>query len=171
MKKLNLLLFCLALLAAACQKTQEPPQAASESPTIFEQAPQCEVTCDKCRHAIIDPSCCCVITVIEGEADGSCIDLCGTTSPLPDECIRRCERDSVCEFPVGPIHEPNIILTPGQSHTYCAAHWHSYLVTNCGQKKVTVNIKCGGAAAQYTLPAGGVQAMLTTDRCDAKPCP
>ncbi len=175
MKKLSLLLFCLALLATACQKTQESREATPETPVIFEQSADCEpITCEHCRHAIIDPSCCCTIIIRQSNENRACIDLCGTTSPLvPDDCRRDCrmDPDPRCDYPMGPIHEPGILMAVGQSHVYCAAINYSHCITNCGQRPVVVEVRCGGAPRVFTINPGICQSVSLNERCDVLPCP
>lgn len=175
MKRFNLLLFCLVLLAAACQKAQEPREAVPGSPTVFEQSADCgPITCEHCAaHPLIEPSCCCKITVLHTEEERACIDLCGTSSPLPDHCRKDCRKDPDphCDLRMGPVHEPNIQLAAGEAHVYCAGHHHSYHVTNCGRHRIKVEINCGGASHVFSLDPGEYKAMMAKETCDALPCP
>ncbi len=176
MKKLSLLLFCLALLTAACQKTQEPREAAAEEPVIFEQSSvDCQpITCERCLNAVINPSCCCTLTVIQSIQNPACIDLCGTSSPLmPLDCRRGCQIQppAGCR-PIGPIHEPGVMIPVGQSHVYCSAINHSYQVMNCGQRPVTIRIQCGQAPPiNVVLNPGETRFFNTDSNCRTIPCP
>ncbi len=180
MKKLSFLLFCLMLLATACQKTQEPRDATPEAPVIFEQSAHCEpINCDHCHHALIDPSCCCIITVRRAEVGKACLELCGTSSPLvPDDCWQRCEIEPHpdCPFPIGPVYERIPGMVPGQSHIYCAGIGYSYRVASCTDGEAEVAIRCGrdgrwGPPVVMTLSASAPFYMTVDEDCNARLCP
>ncbi len=173
MKKLSFLLLCLGLLAVACQKTQETQQASHQDPVIFGQSDDCNpINCRHCRQAVLDSSCCCVITIVDADQRANCINLCGTTSPLPDQCVRTCNPPSdQCRWPMGPVLEPDIHIPPSGSHIFCAAIHHAYSIGNCGTNRITVSVDCGRGPAIYTLNPGASQYVWLNERCGIEPCP
>lgn len=181
MKLVYFLLLTTAVLASACQKAAEPRDPAPDGPVVFNQpdGPK-PITCEDCYQAVINPSCCCVITVLDAPEGRACIELCGTSSPIfpIDFCSDTvfCRLDTQCGRPRGPVREANIVLAPGEQHTYCAAENHFYCVNNCGRENFFVEIRCGrggvfGPPVVLGIAPNGARYMTVNDRCDAMPCP